>query len=188
MSKLEGVRPGGRSSLAKTLESLADLIPARSMVVIASDFYDEIETLGPALRRLRYDHHDLIGLHVSLDPQEIDFDLDDSGIFVDAEIGSRLKLDAPAVRKNYLKRFGAFCEELDQLFSQSGRRNGKAAHWTHSHQGAVAFHLRTTETTPVNWLLSRFPRGWVSDRVTGRAFTFCGAVPKRSSVSRRCDF
>lgn len=124
VGKLETVRPGGRTSLAKTLESLAELIPARSMVIIASDFYDDLETLEPALRRLRYDHHDLIGLHV-LDPQEIDFDLDDSGIFVDAEIGSRLKLDAPAVRKNYLKRFGAFCEELDQLFYEVGGESAR---------------------------------------------------------------
>jgi uncharacterized protein (DUF58 family) len=98
-------------------------MPARSLVVIASDFYEELETLRPALRRLRYDHHDIIGLHV-LDPQEIDFDLDDSGTFVDAESGGRVKLDAASVRKNYLKRFKAFCDEIDSLFHQVG---GEAA-------------------------------------------------------------
>ncbi len=119
VGKLDTVRPTGQASLATTLESLAELIPPRSLVVIASDFYDEPAVLEPALRRLRYDHHDLIGLHV-LDPQEIDFDLDSSGTFVDAESGAWLKLDAPAARANYLKRFGAFCAGLDDLFHATG--------------------------------------------------------------------
>ena len=123
VGKLDTVTPTGQASLAVTLGSLAELIPARSMVVIASDFYEETATLEPALRRLRYDHHDLVGLHV-LDPQEIDFDLDASGTFVDAESGARIKLDGPAARASYLKRFGAFCAEVDDLFHAAG---GEAA-------------------------------------------------------------
>ena len=123
VGKLDNVRPAGQASLAAALGSLAELIPARSLVVIASDFYDEPATLVPALRRLRYDHHDLIGLHV-LDPQEVDFDLDSSGTFVDAESGARVKLDAPAARASYLRRFGAFCDEVDELFRAAG---GEAA-------------------------------------------------------------
>ena len=117
--RLECVVPGGGTALARTLESLAELIPPRSLVIIAGDFYEELELLRPALRRLRYDRHDIIGLHV-LDPQEVDFDLDESGTFVDAESGQRLKLDGPSVRKNYLARFGAFCAELDRMFYEMG--------------------------------------------------------------------
>ena len=106
------------------IESLAELIPPRSLVVIASDFYEDTQPLESALRRLRYDHHDLIGFHV-LDPQEIDFDLDDCGTFVDAESGGRLKLDAAAVRKNYLRRFGAFCNEVDQMFYAIGGESAR---------------------------------------------------------------
>ncbi len=119
VARLEGVIPGGPTSLADALESLAELIPPRSLVVIASDFYEEADRLSAALQRLRYDHHDLIGLHV-LDPVEIDFDLDDHGTFVDAESGGRLKLDAPAVRQGYLERFGKFCVELDESFRSLG--------------------------------------------------------------------
>ena len=92
-------------------------------MVIASDFYDEPAALEPALRRLHYDRHDLVGLHV-LDPQEIDFDLDRSGTFVDAESGARIKLDASSARATYLRRFGAFCDEVDELFHAAG---GEAA-------------------------------------------------------------
>ena len=117
--KLECVVPGGGTALAPALESLAELLPQRSLVAIASDFYEDHDALQSALRRLHYDRHDIIGLHV-LDQQEIDFDLDDSGTFVDAENGARLKLDAPSVRKNYLRRFGEFCAQLDEIFHEAG--------------------------------------------------------------------
>jgi uncharacterized protein (DUF58 family) len=119
IARLEGVMPGGVTSLAEALESLAELIPARSLVVIASDFYEDSARLAAALQRLRYDHHDLIGLHV-LDPVEIDFDLDERGVFVDLETGGRLKMEAAAVRKGYLERFGKFCGELDESFRGLG--------------------------------------------------------------------
>lgn len=120
VGKLETVIPDGQTSLGQALEDLAKVVPPRSMIVIASDFYEEPKLLEAALRRLRYDHHDLIGLHV-LDPVEIDFDLDHAGTFVDAETpGWQLKLDAPAVRRGYLERFKKFCAELDEMFHAAG--------------------------------------------------------------------
>ena len=119
VGRLELIQPAGSTALATCLEELAEQLPPRSLVFIASDFYEETAVLATALRRLRYDHHELIGLQV-LDPAEIDFDLESAGSFVDMENGRRLLLDAPAVRRGYLERFGKFCAELDNLFLQSG--------------------------------------------------------------------
>jgi uncharacterized protein (DUF58 family) len=119
VGRLESVRPEGSTDLPTALEALAELLPRRSLIVIASDFYADAEPLQRALRRLRYDHHDLIGLHV-LDPQELDFDLETGGTFFDAETNARLRIDAPAARHGYLERFRAFCTELDELFHGAG--------------------------------------------------------------------
>lgn len=119
IGKLTVVNPREGTDLGTTLESLAELIPPRSLVVIASDFYEDLPRLESALRRLAYDHHEVIGLHV-LDPQETDFDIEDGGTFIDAESGARLKLDPAAVRENYLRRFNTFCSELDQQFRSVG--------------------------------------------------------------------
>ena len=119
IARMEGVVPGGTTSLAASLDALAELTPARSLIVIASDFYEDLPRLASSLRRLRYDHHDFIGLHI-LDPIEIDFNLDESGTFLDAETSFGIKLDAPAVRNGYLERFGGFCRELDELFRSTG--------------------------------------------------------------------
>ncbi len=119
VGKLETVVPSGETSLAKALTDLAEVVPRRSMIVIASDFYEDLPALEAALRRLRYDHHEPIGLHV-LDPVEIDFDIDEAGSFTDVETGARLKLDAPSVRKGYIERFTKFCGDLDDLFHGAG--------------------------------------------------------------------
>jgi uncharacterized protein (DUF58 family) len=119
IARLDAVRPEGEASVAAALEALAELAPPRSLIVVASDFYEELPRIEAALGRLRYDHHDFIGLHV-LDPIEVDFDLDDSGTFLDVETGGRLNLDAPAVRAGYLERFGRFCSDLDEVFRSAG--------------------------------------------------------------------
>jgi uncharacterized protein (DUF58 family) len=119
IGRLEAVVPSGPTALARVLESLAEVVPARSMIFIASDFYEEPDRLRAALQRLRYDHHEVIGLQV-LDPFELDFDLDHAGTFVDAETGLRLKLDSPSAREGYLKRFRQFCAALDEMFHGAG--------------------------------------------------------------------
>lgn len=119
LGKLEDFQPGGTASLAETLTTLADLLPRRSMVIIAGDFYEDPEALEGALRRLHYDRHELIGLHI-LDPFEIDLADDLQGTFTDLETGQRLDLDAEAVRAGYLERFSKFRGEVENLFHGMG--------------------------------------------------------------------
>ncbi len=119
IGRLENFPPQRQTNLAHTLEALAEIIPPRSLVVIASDFYEDLPSLESALSRLRYDGHDLIGLQV-LDPFELDFDLDHAGIWVDAESGVRQHLDSPAVRAGYLQRFRQFCAGLEEQFRAVG--------------------------------------------------------------------
>jgi uncharacterized protein (DUF58 family) len=119
ISRLQSISPEPQTALAASLQSLAELLPKRSLVVIASDFYEELPALGSALNRLQYDGHDLIGLHV-LDPIEVDFDVDNAGIWVDAESGARQRLDSEAAREGYLRRFREFCVNLEEKFRSAG--------------------------------------------------------------------
>jgi uncharacterized protein (DUF58 family) len=119
IGRLENFSPQPQTALARSLEALAEIIPPRSLVVVASDFYEELPALESALNRLRYDGHDLIGLHV-LDPLELDLDTNHAGVWIDAETGARQDLDAPAVRDGYLQRFRQFCAGLEEQFRTVG--------------------------------------------------------------------
>ena len=119
IGRLDAVQPTGPTALAQVMEALAEAIPRRSIVFVISDFYEESAPLWAALRRLRYDHHETVGIQV-LDPFELDFDLEKSGTFVDLETGLQLKLDSPAVRDGYLKRFRQFNANLNDMFHSAG--------------------------------------------------------------------
>jgi len=115
LGHMDAVQTGGPSGLAKGLTTLAEVLPKRSLVVIASDFYEDKTALDAALRRLRFDHQEVVAFH-ALDPVEIDLSEDWSGTFVDAETGQKLDLDAIAVRDGYLKRFRAFLDQTQASF------------------------------------------------------------------------
>ncbi len=120
VGRMDALQCGGPTGLAKGLQALAELLPRRSLVIIASDFYEESDALNAALRRLRFDRHELIGLHV-LDPVEVTLGEDWSGTFVDAETGERRAVDTAAVRRGYLERFQKFMEGTQAEFlNQAG--------------------------------------------------------------------
>lgn len=115
LGRMDAIQTGGHTGLAKGLTTLAELLPRRSLVVIASDFYEDPVALKAALRRLRFDRQEIVAFH-TLDPVEIDLNEDWNGTFVDAETGQKLILDAAAVRRGYLDRFQRFLAETQTSF------------------------------------------------------------------------
>jgi uncharacterized protein (DUF58 family) len=115
LGRMDGLRTGGPTGLAKGLTTLAEILPQRSLVVVASDFYEETAALNAALRRLRFDRHELVAFH-TLDPVEIDLSEDWNGTFIDAETGQKLILDATAVRRGYVARFQKFLAQTQTSF------------------------------------------------------------------------
>jgi uncharacterized protein (DUF58 family) len=112
IGRMDGLQTGGPTGLARGLTTLAELLPRRSLVVIASDFYEDNTALNSALRRLRFDKQEIIAFH-TLDPMEIDLSEDANGTFIDSETGQKLILDAAAVRPGYLERFRKFLSETE---------------------------------------------------------------------------
>lgn len=104
--------PAVRSSTVPDgLRRLTSLLSGGGLVILASDFYTDIPELGRVLSLFRSERLEFIGLQV-LDPMEIEFGDATAGRFVDLEDGSRMPLNARAVREGYLKRFTAFRREL----------------------------------------------------------------------------
>jgi uncharacterized protein (DUF58 family) len=114
-SRLDLAQASGRLNFAQTGEQVARLVPPRSLIVWAGDFYEDIEIVSTTLRRLRYDGHDVLGLQV-FDPAEVDFDIDTDGVFFDVESGFGLPVSTEAARKSYLENFRAFQDSLQSAF------------------------------------------------------------------------
>src|SRR3954447_2504612 len=92
--------------LAKTgtghvLDQLAEKLTHRSLIVILSDFFDDMAGIQQGLRHLRYKKHELMVFQV-LDPMEVEFPFEDVTLFKGMEEMGDLLTEPRALRDGYL--------------------------------------------------------------------------------------
>jgi uncharacterized protein (DUF58 family) len=115
---LEKTEPGGETSLAPIWHDLAGQFRRRGLIIILSDCFDQVGPLMRALQHFRHRRHEVILFHI-LAPEEIEFPFKKWTQFRNLEVaGHKLLVDPQQLRKEYLKNFQAFCEQLRQ---QAGR-------------------------------------------------------------------
>ena len=109
---LENSETGGETSLGPVLETLVSTFRRRSLVVILSDCFDDIESLMHALRQFRHARHDVILFQI-IAPEELDFPFSKPTQFRSLERpGRRLLVDPHRLRSHYVHQFQEFCREL----------------------------------------------------------------------------
>jgi uncharacterized protein (DUF58 family) len=101
-----------RTNVAATLSSIAEQIHRRSLVVVFSDMFDDINEdnkLFDALQHLRFRKHEVILFHIIDGDSEIDFNFENRPYkFVDNESGEELKLYPEDVKVQYLKQMNEY--------------------------------------------------------------------------------
>ena len=110
---LETVKPGGDTNTTGVLHEIAERIRRRSMVIIISDFFDDVEELLRSLQHLRHRHAEVIILHL-LDDTEIEFPFDRITMFEGMELGEQIVVDPRVVAAGYRQRFTRYLQELRQ--------------------------------------------------------------------------
>ena len=104
------------TSAAKSLHQIADSIHKRSLVIIFSDMFEELDNTGhlfSALQHLKHNKHEVILFHVVDKSKEIDFQYENRPyLFIDMESGERLRLQSNQVKENYIEQMAKYKEEL----------------------------------------------------------------------------
>ena len=109
---LEQCKPGGETGLASVLQQVLSRIKRRSLIVLISDCFDDIDALLSALRRFRHARHDVLLLQV-VAPEEETFPFRNPTQFRSLEqSGHRLLVDPHRLRKIYRKQYDDFCASL----------------------------------------------------------------------------
>ena len=112
MQALEQRTPGHETSLAQVFQQLIPTIKRRSLIVIMSDCFDELEPLRMALRQFRHARHEVILFQI-VAPEEESFPFSKPTQFRSLErSGYRLLVDPHRLRKHYLTQFRQFCTDL----------------------------------------------------------------------------
>ncbi len=104
------------SSVVETLHVIAEKIHKRSLVVIFSDMFENIEDaekIFSALQHLKHNMHEVLLFHITDKKTEIDFEFDERPYeFIDLESGERVKVQPNQVREKYVQILGDFKHEL----------------------------------------------------------------------------
>lgn len=107
-------------SLAAHIRSCIPRMRRRGLFVLFSDCFADLEELSKALKVVRARGHDVLVFQV-LAPEEVHFNFRHWSAFQSLEsAGHKLNLDPASVRDEYLKRFGAFLEELEETVTGIG--------------------------------------------------------------------
>jgi uncharacterized protein (DUF58 family) len=112
LTALEETQPGGETAMAPLWHELAGHhLKRRGMIIILSDFFDQLEPLVRALQHLRHRNHEVMLLHV-LAPEELEFPYKRLTQFRSLEADNKVLVDARRLRDDYLKNFEQFRREL----------------------------------------------------------------------------
>ena len=106
--------PLGKTQLAKNLSELASRIPARSLLVLVSDFLEPQNQLEKSIKLLRHRGAELILFQI-LSPEELEFPFRGLSWFEGLEAEGRILIDPRRLRKTYLKRLNRLRESLERL-------------------------------------------------------------------------
>lgn len=117
---LQRLQPGGETSLARVFARLVPTLKRRSLVILLSDFFDDIEPLREALKQFRHDRHEVILFQV-VAPEEEEFPFSKPTQFRSLELAShRLLVDPHRLRSIYLEQYGQFQKALEQTCGNLG--------------------------------------------------------------------
>ncbi|MDQ3440173.1 MAG: VWA domain-containing protein, partial [Planctomycetota bacterium] len=114
VNELQQVPRWNKTNTGKILDQIAEKLNHRSLIVILSDFFDDIGSIQQGLRHLRYKKHELMVFQI-LDPMEINFPFEDVTLFKGLEGLGDLLTEPRALREGYMQQLNDFTEQMKKM-------------------------------------------------------------------------
>jgi uncharacterized protein (DUF58 family) len=108
---LESVQPQAKTKAGAIFHELAERMNKRSVVIVLSDLFDEVDSLMAGLKHFRHRRHDVIVFHI-LDPQEIEFAFARPTMFCGYEQFPHVMADPRSLRRAYLQEFADYLSRV----------------------------------------------------------------------------
>jgi len=103
-----------KTNTGRVLDQLAEKLTHRSLIVLLSDFFDDLDSIQKGLRHLRYRKHEVMAFQI-LDPMEIEFPFEDVTLFKGLEAMGELLTEPQSLRIGYLAELAAFTDQLKRM-------------------------------------------------------------------------
>jgi uncharacterized protein (DUF58 family) len=111
LKNLANVNASEKTNTAESLSEAAEKIKRRGLVIIISDFFDEINSVLKALKHFSYKKNEVIVFQV-LDPMEKTFSFGKDAIFKDLETGDELTTQPYQIQKAYREAMSEFTNRI----------------------------------------------------------------------------
>jgi uncharacterized protein (DUF58 family) len=108
---MEGLEADRKTSSGPIFHDLAERLKKRGIVIVLSDFLDDVDSMMTGLKHLRHRRHEVIVMHV-LDPAEVEFPFEQLSLFRGLERRGQVLVEPRALRKAYLTEFGRYLHKL----------------------------------------------------------------------------
>lgn len=117
---LDNCEPGDETSLGQFFEKTIPTLKRRSLIVIMSDFFDDLGSLRQALQMFKRNRHEVVLFQI-LAPEEEDFPFTRPTQFRSLErTGHRILVDPHRLRSIYLEQFEKHQRELREIVGRCG--------------------------------------------------------------------
>ncbi len=110
---------GKGTDIDSPLKQIANLVGRRGLVIMISDLLTPTESLRTNLAYLRSRGHEVVILR-TLDPAEIDFQLESPSMVLDMETGREIYLDPEVAAAQYQEQFAEHRKQLQIVCSSLG--------------------------------------------------------------------
>lgn len=115
IDNLSSISVNGKTKLADCAESIYSRIKSKSMVLIISDFLDNLDSIRHAVHRLS--RHELVLVHLYHESEiSLPESVDGTVKFVDSETGEEFNISiGPEFKKEYAVEYRKHMDELDKI-------------------------------------------------------------------------
>jgi uncharacterized protein (DUF58 family) len=111
---LDAVNPTDKTNVTDVLNEFAAGIARRSIVIVVSDFFVDLDGLDKTLQRLRYDKHEVVLMQV-MHHDEIYFSLEGMIRFIGLEDPDQFLTRPQDIRDGYLESLKKFTDEFKEI-------------------------------------------------------------------------
>jgi uncharacterized protein (DUF58 family) len=110
LTHLADIQSSGKTNTAAALNSVAERIKRRGLVMIFSDLFDDQDAVINSLKHFRYNKNEVIMFQV-LDPMEMSFALDSPTVFKDLETSKEMLSQPLSVVNSYKEAVQEFLDK-----------------------------------------------------------------------------
>jgi len=111
LKNLTAIEPAQNTNTANCLHEIAEKIKRRGLVIIVSDFFDDVNSILSSLKHFRYKKNEVIVFQI-LDPMEISFAFGKDAVFKDLEMGDEITTQPYQIQKAYKESMQEFTAKI----------------------------------------------------------------------------